>query len=67
MIVTVYDDCFFEDERFSNNGINLTLERLPPDNEVKIKFEDDGGKELFSAVMEWEKLSAMMRRIETEI
>lgn len=58
----MYDDCF-DNEIYSNNGINLIIHRCVPDNEITIKFEDDGGKRLFEATMEWKKFKQMIMAI----
>jgi hypothetical protein len=66
MIVEVYESCS-ENELYSENGINIIITRCIPDDEVSLKFEDDGGKVLFNANMEWSNLKQMIIRLEDEI
>jgi len=63
MLIDVFDDCF-DNEKYSDNGINFIIHRCIPDNEITLKFEDDGGKKLFEITMQWKKFKEMIKRVE---
>lgn len=60
MLVDVYD-CCHDDEKYSDNGINLTIRRCIPDDEINLKFTDDGGKVIFEVSMEWKIFFNMIK------
>ena len=62
MIIDIFDDCC-EDDKYEN-GVNITLHRCIPDNDISIKFEDDGGTELFRASLKWTDFRDMVKRLE---
>ena len=65
MIVEIYDACF-DNEKYSDNGINIVLRRCIPANEIAIEFLDDNDKELFSVVMKLKEFIEMVNRIKND-
>lgn len=65
MIVQCYIPLSISDNNvFSDNGLNLEIDRCEDDTECSVKLVDDGGKQLLYFSVEFKDLKKVIQKLE---